>query len=757
MNDIFSESTNVLITKAYLPDLDRPAPVQIFDKTCTSTHIRNTDKKMAKQKFEIMSTSLPECNARINRLLSKSLNTYKLRSEKDPILDINHLQNFIQSPDDYLMQNSTSQQMHELYVSFVDYLNQPRIEFKSSEPIFTLTSQAITDLNKVGDFDSAFRFFDTYGYSYPLTSYETNQYNIAIIRVCSYFVSDPLVLESKVRSFFSSYKRKSDKNVIYRSDTELQMLRFEIVLIETPQLFKCNDQIKWTPLPKLISTSTNTNLIQNKSAINYLTDCWLIRDTNHLLINRIFTSPTLVTQLEENKNFNFNQYWFDSFSQKIYLKYEKFLTENFYSKSEFPFDYRDARVIGFLSKLAQRADYETRILELVSASEFMILAGDLECSPNSMLLYYTKEWIENDPDTYLALLASVKLITSMFQFKPICVLVDYEFYGFERELGTFYLEYKLIEYPDVKIERVRDKMVIDAKNQGRIDFENLMDFVLADKTVLKFKNNLALVINYFSFPQLVREKIVEIDLSKNCLISIELDSFGGMLNLKKLNLSQNSLSNVKPIFKKLKNLQYLNLSMNKIGHIDEQVFSDLENLLCLNLSNNYLRKVPNICALVKLTELNLGNNRLKSIGKELDELKNLKTLFLCFNSIEVLNCYSLINLRKIEFLFLNSNNLKKIDPKMFLHMDKLKILFLCANECIVKEDIEKLRFSSEYSERIMFVYRNEQYGNFIKCFDKMYKYFGFDVQALRMVYDDNISGSVSSSDCYEFNNFSSRL
>ena len=39
----------------------------------------------------------------------------------------------------------------------------------------------------------------------------------------------------------------------------------------------------------------------------------------------------------------------------------------------------------------------------------------------------------------------------------------------------------------------------------------------------------------------------------------------------------------------------------------------------------------------------------------------------------------------------------------------------------------------------------------------MYKYFGFDVQALRMINFDNLSDSVSSSDCYDFNDFTSHL
>ena len=99
--------------------------------------------------------------------------------------------------------------------------------------------------------------------------------------------------------------------------------------------------------------------------------------------------------------------------------------------------------------------------------------------------------------------------------------------------------------------------------------------------------------------------------------------------------------------------------------------------------------MPNFPALIKLRELNLGANKLRRIEKEFENLKNLRSLFLCFNSIENLYYYNMYNLKKIEFLFINSNNLKTIDSKIFFDMKNLKILLICGNENLTKEQIDK--------------------------------------------------------------------
>lgn len=740
MHSPFSESTNILITKAYLPDLNKHAHVPIFDKACTITHIRNTDKKMQKNKFEIIANSLFECNRKLNKLFSNCFNSYKLRPDQYQIPEYNYLENYFS--DLNVIQNIKKNQ-NELFILFVEYINQPCIDFKTIEPIFTLSNQAIEDLNKITDFNSAFKFFDTYGYSYPFTSYETNQFKIRIIRVISEFVSNQMILENKARSFLLQRKRKPEKKTVL-IDSESGKLIFESLIFETPQFFKCIGQVNWIPLPKLINKCTNNNLIENKLVLKYLSDCWLIRDTSHILTNRIFSNQILAKQIRENKNFYFDKYWFDLFIKNVYLNFENLLFENFYSKNNFSFNFDDKKVIDFLQKLAIKAKYEIEIMEVVSSEDFLIFTNDTESLANSMMLYYTHEWIQNDPKTFLALLKSIRSISALFNHKPICILINYKYYGCYKKLKGFYLHCNLIEYQKPKINKVQDKIVINAKSQSRINFDKLMKLISDRKTALKFQNNLALSINYFTFPKLVRRNIVEIDLSKNCLCSIEMDSFEGMISLEKLNLRQNNLQHVKEIFKNLKNLKYLNLSMNRIYLIEEQVFDDLENLVSLNLSNNRLNSVPSFPDLIKLRELNLGGNKLKKVEKEFENLKNLTSLFLCFNSIEKLNYQSMINLKKIEFLFLNSNNLKQIDPNIFSDMKSLKILLISGNENLTYEQLDDLKFSCDSLERILFVFRNKQNSKILKYFHIMYKYFGSDVKALKTIYFDNFSDNFTS-------------
>ena len=95
-------------------------------------------------------------------------------------------------------------------------------------------------------------------------------------------------------------------------------------------------------------------------------------------------------------------------------------------------------------------------------------------------------------------------------------------------------------------------------------------------------------------------------------------------------LKQYDIIKLKYVYKKIKDLLYL----NKILNLNKTV-KDLINLKELDLSNNKLKKIPKeIGCLINLKELDLSYNQLKEISKEIESLINLQTLALHYNQLK---------------------------------------------------------------------------------------------------------------------------
>lgn len=87
-------------------------------------------------------------------------------------------------------------------------------------------------------------------------------------------------------------------------------------------------------------------------------------------------------------------------------------------------------------------------------------------------------------------------------------------------------------------------------------------------------------------------------------------------NLEYLDLSKNKLECIgDSVFDRLNRLNYLYLSANKIKQLGPHAFRGLENLLVLDLANNFLPKLVNISTMTKLESLDVSNQNgnLKSI------------------------------------------------------------------------------------------------------------------------------------------------
>lgn len=256
-----------------------------------------------------------------------------------------------------------------------------------------------------------------------------------------------------------------------------------------------------------------------------------------------------------------------------------------------------------------------------------------------------------------------------------------------------------------------------------------------------------------------------VDLSDNCIMNIEVNSFYPLVNLNTLDLSNNRLTEVVSIsccynleflylhhnqisdissVNKLNKLIILDVSDNNIYELNDHIFTKLNNLSTLNLSNNYISKIDHSTwkGLIQLSFLNLNNNMIVEV-ESIKHMPRLKTLYLCGNrltrihslnklkgliTIDVSNNY----LENIDFMkslvtlisiYLNNNMLKVFDHLIFNKHNQLLYINLSFNQItqIRKQDIIKcipsiIELNIEYNPlELLIIYKEEIICNCSKC------------------------------------------
>lgn len=134
-------------------------------------------------------------------------------------------------------------------------------------------------------------------------------------------------------------------------------------------------------------------------------------------------------------------------------------------------------------------------------------------------------------------------------------------------------------------------------------------------------------------------------------------------------------------FRRMFYLTELQLSSNKLSHIDDQSFEDLTRLEVLNLSSNKLHRVDRSLfkRLVSLRELDLSNNRLSQIEGGIGFLANLITLLLSRNRIASITNKTFYGNSKVTTLDLSFNRITDISWGAFYRMRTLSTLLLNNN------------------------------------------------------------------------------
>uniref|UniRef100_A0A7E4VLQ5 LRRCT domain-containing protein n=1 Tax=Panagrellus redivivus TaxID=6233 RepID=A0A7E4VLQ5_PANRE len=202
---------------------------------------------------------------------------------------------------------------------------------------------------------------------------------------------------------------------------------------------------------------------------------------------------------------------------------------------------------------------------------------------------------------------------------------------------------------------------------------------------LTFQNNGLRSIQKGAFSGNLVDSIEELEIRTNMLETIPEEGLSELKSLDSLIITDNNIQNISALtflkYYSRTRLQKLDLSANKISYIPAEGLLGLENLHTLILDKNMFTTIPTEALenVQTLEDLSLSINKISVIETKALPLRNLKSLGLEVNQIEMINPNVFRETPELLYLYLSNNRFSVIDPKMFLHIEKLKVLAMSYN------------------------------------------------------------------------------
>ena len=175
----------------------------------------------------------------------------------------------------------------------------------------------------------------------------------------------------------------------------------------------------------------------------------------------------------------------------------------------------------------------------------------------------------------------------------------------------------------------------------------------------------------------------EIDFSENKIVSIGVDAFQTLKNVRVLRLDNNNLVSLPlGVFQILVNLKHLRLNDNELHFLDVGVFKGMETLVTLRIHSNRLRILQYglFNGLSTLQALFAYANEIHTLGENVfSGLQNLEVIGLQYNKISHLDKNVFRNLPNLKIVALLDNLLHQLDSGIFRYSQNLEILYLGSN------------------------------------------------------------------------------
>uniref|UniRef100_A0A8C6WZ86 Leucine-rich repeats and immunoglobulin-like domains 2 n=1 Tax=Neogobius melanostomus TaxID=47308 RepID=A0A8C6WZ86_9GOBI len=209
----------------------------------------------------------------------------------------------------------------------------------------------------------------------------------------------------------------------------------------------------------------------------------------------------------------------------------------------------------------------------------------------------------------------------------------------------------------------------------------------------------------------ISPNITSLSLIHNRISEVSMHQLQPYVSLESLDLTSNSISELKVGSFPSMQLKYLNLSNNRISILEAGCFENISSsLLVLKLNRNRLVTLPSkVFKLPQLQFLEMKRNKIKVVDsltfKGMDSLKSLK---LQRNGITKLMDGAFFGLNNIEELELEHNNLTEVNKGWLYGLRMLRVLGISQNAInIIRSDawefcqnLEELDLSFNYITRL---------------------------------------------------------
>ncbi|MDF1539629.1 MAG: leucine-rich repeat domain-containing protein [Candidatus Thorarchaeota archaeon] len=171
-----------------------------------------------------------------------------------------------------------------------------------------------------------------------------------------------------------------------------------------------------------------------------------------------------------------------------------------------------------------------------------------------------------------------------------------------------------------------------------------------------------------------------LDVSENRLEHVELDFLSDCSDLRTINLGDNRIQKLDiPSLRNLSHLEELLLSNNLIKHGNFDGLAGCNHLEVLNLSNNHMHEIDLsfLSTCPSLTTLNLQNNQLASIDmNDLENCRMIQNLDLSHNWIREIDLGPFSDNKNLKHIDLSQNPLSRIDLAPLTNCHALENLIL---------------------------------------------------------------------------------
>ncbi|KZM18346.1 Adenylate cyclase [Ascochyta rabiei] len=166
-------------------------------------------------------------------------------------------------------------------------------------------------------------------------------------------------------------------------------------------------------------------------------------------------------------------------------------------------------------------------------------------------------------------------------------------------------------------------------------------------------------------------RLTMLDISNNCLQTLDRAELHKLQSLQGLRLSNNGLTSLPSYFGQYRALRSLNLSSNSLTEFPD-FLCEVRTLVDLDISFNSISSLPKIGQLTCLERLWATNNKLSgSFPPTLSNLVNLREVDVRFNALDSMDVMS--QLPRLEFLMIGHNSISAFEgcfPKIrVLHMN----------------------------------------------------------------------------------------